>query len=83
MSKTERVLEAFKKGEELTTSQISARWKIVNPRDVVYNLRRQGYPIYLNEKKNSRGEISMKYRLGTPSRRIVAAGYKAMALGLA
>jgi hypothetical protein len=34
--------------------------------------------VYLNTKKNG----VKKYRLGTPSRAIVAAGYKALAKGL-
>ena len=37
-----------------------------------------GYPIYLNSKKNG----ASKYRLGTASRRIISAGYKAMASGV-
>ena len=73
-----RVLEAFEKGQELTSKQISTRFGAGNPQSVVQSLRFQGYPIYLNTKKNG---VS-KYRLGTASRRVISAGYKAMASGL-
>ena len=82
MTKTNRVLEAFQNGEELTAKQISARFGAANPHDVVYQLRHQGYCIYLNQKRNSKGDVKGKYRMGTPSRQLIAAGYKAMQLGL-
>lgn len=83
MTKTERVFDALvTRGEELTAKQISARYDVANPHDTVYQLRMQGYPIYLNERKNSKGEVTMKYRHGTPSRKVIAAGYKALAAGL-
>lgn len=78
MSKTNMLLEALKNGEELTANQISARYGIRNPHDAVYNLRMQGYAVYLNTRTNSRGEKVNKYRIGTPSRAVVAAGYKAL-----
>jgi predicted transcriptional regulator len=81
-SKNAQVLEALQNGEELTAKQIAARYGAKNPHDVVYNLRNQGYCIYLNEKRNSKGEVVAKYRIGTPTRKHIAAGYKAMQLGL-
>lgn len=82
MTQTARVLTALKNGEELTAKQISARFNVANPHDVVYQLRNQGYCIYLNEKRNSKGDVKGKYRIGTPSRALIAAGYKAMSAGL-
>lgn len=77
---TSRVREAFLNGETLTPAQISARFGVSNPHDVVYKLRRQGFAIYLNEgAKGSRGRRKAdSYRLGTPSREVVAAGYRAL-----
>ena len=74
----QRVLEAFEKGQELTSKQISTRFGAGNPQSVVQSLRFAGYPIYLNTKKNG----VKKYRLGTPSRRVISAGYKAIAKGM-
>ena len=82
MTKTNQVLEAFQNGEELTAKQIAARYRSGNPREIVRTLRNKGYAIYLNERVNFKGEVTSKYRLGTPSRALVAAGYKAMQLGL-
>jgi len=39
----------------------------------------QGYSVYLNRRTNSFGDTYSKYRLGTPSRAVVAAGYQALA----
>ena len=79
MTKTERLLEAFKNGEELTSKQIHARFGIGNARATVSALRMQGYAIYANPSTNSKGETRNFYRLGTPSRAVVAAGYRALA----
>jgi Mn-dependent DtxR family transcriptional regulator len=76
-SATQRVLEAFKSGEELTSKQIASRFNVANPTATVSTLRMQGYPIYLNKS----GKTS-RYRLGSASRKVIAAGYKALAAGL-
>jgi hypothetical protein len=82
MTKQDRLIEAFKNGEELTVKQIAARFGIANPTATVSDLRlRSGYAIYANQRKNSKGLIT-KYRLGNPSRAVVAAGYRAIAAGL-
>lgn len=77
-TQTTRVLEAFMNGDNLTSKQISARFGIANPRAVVNQLRNMGYAIYLNKHRDTKGRETMKYRLGTPSRKIVAAGYAAL-----
>lgn len=82
-SNSQRLLEALLEGEALTAKQITARYGIANPRATISALRMKGYPIYLNERKDSKGNVSMKYRAGTPTKRVIAAGYKAIALGLA
>lgn len=78
-SRVSRVLEAFKNGETLTPAQISARFNVANPHDVVYNLRRKGYAIYLNKGTlGSRGRRKAdSYRLGVPSRAMVRAAFAA------
>jgi len=79
MSQKERVLEALMNGEELTAKQISARFKTGNPRAVIQNLRFDGFPVYLNKRTNSKGQTRGFYRLGTASREVIAAGYRALA----
>jgi LEA14-like dessication related protein len=70
---TSRVIEALESGQELTAKQIAARYKVSNPHNVIHTLRNQGYAIYLNSRTNSKGETTKKYRLGTPSRSMLAA----------
>jgi len=82
-TKVDKVFEALVvRGEELTATQIKSRYGIANPHDAVYQIRQNGYAIYLNEKKNSKGETVARYRAGKPSKNLVAAGYRALAAGL-
>jgi hypothetical protein len=81
ITKSGKLLEALRKGEELTAGQITHRFGIKNPRATVSDLRFQGYAIYANARTNTRGDTYTKYRLGTPTRAVVAAGYKALAMG--
>ena len=69
-------------GEKLTAKQIAARYNVANPYDVVHTLRSEGYPIYLNQYTDSKGRVTNKYQFGYASRKLIAAGYKAMAAGL-
>jgi hypothetical protein len=41
-------------------------------------LRKEGHSIYLNSRINTNGEKVSFYRLGTPTKRIVAAGIMAL-----
>lgn len=81
ITKSSKLLEAFRKGEELTANQITHRFGIKNPRATVSDLRFQGFAIYANKRTNKLGDTYTKYRLGTPTRAVVAAGYKALAMG--
>ena len=78
MTKTARVLQALQNGEQLTAKQIAARFSAGNPHEVVRSLRSKGYAIYANQRTNSKGETKTFYRLGTPSRAMVAAAYAAV-----
>ena len=83
MSKTQKLIDAFFNGEQLTAKQISARFGIANPSATVSDLRMDfGLAVYANSRKNSKGQRVTRYRLGTPTRRVVAAGYQALAQGL-
>ena len=79
MSKMERVLEVLSTGQELTGKQIQARFGVGNARATVSALRMKGYPIYANEHKDTKGRVKTKYRLGSPSRAVIAAGYRSLA----
>jgi hypothetical protein len=70
-------------GESLTASQIQKRFSIKNPRATVSEIRYAGYPIYANQRTAGNGVRVTEYKHGKASRKIVAAGYKAIAMGLA
>ena len=74
-----RVENALVNGAELTAKQITARYGVKNVRSVISKLRSEGLSIYLNKRVSSfDGESYMKYMIGTPTRAVVAAGYKAL-----
>jgi len=78
-----KVIAALENGTELTAKQITARYGVKNARALVSSLRMQGYPVYLNKRVSSfDGQTYSKYRLGTASRSVVAAGNRALALGI-
>lgn len=58
-----KLLTALCNGEELTSKQISARYKVVNPRDLVYKLRQESWTINLIERTNSKGVVRRKYSM--------------------
>lgn len=79
MSKSEKLLTAFVNGDVMTGKQITARFGVKNARAAVSALRMKGYPIYRNEKTDKKGNVKGFYRLGTASKAVIAAGYKALA----
>ena len=79
-TKTQRLIDALQNGEELTSKQISARFGIANPTATVSDLRlRHGYAVYANQRTDTKGRVTTKYRIGAPRRSVVAAGYRALA----
>lgn len=80
MTKQEQLLTALKKGEQLTAKQMKQRFGIANPTATVSDLRYSGFAVYANRVSTKNGTVTTKYRLGRPSREIVAAGYRALAM---
>lgn len=78
VTKQSRLLEALQSGEQLTAKQIAHRFEIANPTATISSLRFAGFAVYANKRTNSRGDTYTKYRLGKPSRAVVAAGYRAL-----
>lgn len=82
MTKQARVTEALLNGEQLTAKQIGSRFGVANPTATISDIRFSGVPVYANTRKNSKGESVTRYRVGKASRKVVAAGYRALAAGL-
>jgi len=82
-SKSFRLFQALQAGEQLTEAQIAARFGLKNPTATISSMRmNHGVAIYANENFDTNGRRTVKYALGRPSRKVVAAGYKAIAMGL-
>jgi len=73
-SQNEKLVEFFKSGKDITESQARARFGVANLPARIAELRAEGYSIYKNKTKNG----ATVYRLGTPSRAMVAAAYSLM-----
>ena len=79
LAKEAKVLNALQEGRTLSSAQMKAFFGTGNPQAVIQSLRFKGFSIYLNTVTDTKGRSRNVYRLGTPSRAIIAAGYKAMA----
>ena len=80
-TKTYRVFQALQSGKALTASQAS-KMGVKNLSAEITRVRQHGFCVYTNNRKAKNGVNVTEYVIGKPSRRIVALGYKAMALGL-
>jgi predicted transcriptional regulator len=72
MSKQAKLLAHLQAGSEVTAKQISGSFGIVHPASAIRSLREQGYCVYSNAAKLADGTETTKYRIGKPSRKMVA-----------
>jgi hypothetical protein len=73
MSKQDLLLKNLNAGKQFTAKQISASFGIAHPASAIRNLREQGYCVYSNKAVLSDGTETTKYRIGRPTRKMVAA----------
>ena len=57
---------------------MQSQFGIANPSATINDLRNDGHAIYLNSRINTSGEKVSFYRLGAPTKRVVAAGIAAL-----
>jgi hypothetical protein len=81
-TKTYKLFNAMINGEAVSASQAEKRFGIKNISAEVSRVRQAGFAVYANNRKAGNGVQVTEYVIGKPSRKLVAAGYKAMALGL-
>ena len=81
-TKTFKLFNAMYNGDKVTASAAEKRFGIKNISAEVSRIRQNGYAVYANNRKAGNGVQVTEYVIGTPSRKLVAAGYKAMSLGL-
>ena len=73
LSKKQKVLNLLSKGDNVAWTTIQSRFELESPRSMIDTLRAEGYMIYGNRVNGKK-----YYRMGTPTRAIVAAGIKAL-----
>ena len=81
-TKTFKVFQALKSGESLTSSTAGKRFGVKNLSAEVSRIRSHGFAVYSNTRKANNGVQVTEYVLGKPSRKLVALGYKAQAMGI-
>ena len=69
LSKTQRVLNFLSSGKSISWKTLRTKFDLTSPRAMVDKLRAEGNMIYIN--KSAEGT---SYRLGSPSKAIIAAG---------
>jgi hypothetical protein len=62
----------------LTVAKMQSVFGIANPSATINELRNEGHAIYLNTRINANGDKVSFYRLGQPTKRLVAAGIAAL-----
>jgi hypothetical protein len=81
-TKTYKLFTALKQGEKVSASQAHKRFGIKNISAEASRIRQAGFAVYANSRTAGNGVTVTEYEIGQPTRKLIAAGYKAMALGL-
>ena len=81
-TKTYKLFNALYNGEKVTGAQAEKRFGIKNIAAEASRIRQAGFAVYANTRKAGNGVNVTEYVLGKPSRKVVAAGYRALAMGL-
>jgi hypothetical protein len=81
-TKTHKLFTALKAGEKVSASQAATRFGIKNMSAEVSRIRQAGFAVYANSRTAGNHVQVTEYEIGQPSRKLIAAGYKAMSLGL-
>lgn len=77
----EKMLSVLYKTEgynTFTVAQARSRFGIKNVAARISELRQEGHSIFTNTRKLEDGRTIQYYKIGKPSKKVVAAGYKAL-----
>jgi hypothetical protein len=81
-TKTHKLFTALQAGEKVSPGQAQKRFGIKNMSAEVSRIRQSGFAVYANRRVAGNNVPVTEYRIGKPSRALIAAGYRAMSLGL-
>ena len=71
LTKKQKELNLLSNGRAVTWSTLRNKFDLTSPRAMVDQLRTEGHMVYINQTSNG-----TSYRLGTPTKAILAAGVK-------
>jgi hypothetical protein len=81
-TKTFKVFQDLQTGAAITPAEANKRFGVKNLSAEVSLIRQHGFAVYANSRKAGNGVTVTEYQIGKPSRKLVAAGYLAMSMGL-
>ena len=81
-TKTHKLFTALKAGEKVSASEAQKRFGIKNIAAEASRIRQAGFAVYANTRRAGNNVQVTEYEIGQPSRKLIAAGYLAMSLGL-
>jgi hypothetical protein len=81
-TKTFKVFSALQTGEALSPAAAANRFGVKNLSAEVSRIRSHGFAVYANTRRAGNGVMVTEYAMGRPSRKLIAAGYKALAMGI-
>ena len=81
-TKTFKLFTALRNGEAVSPAAAEKRFGIKNMSAEVSRIRQAGFAVYANQRTAGNNVHVTEYVIGKPSRKLVAAGYKAMSLGI-
>ena len=73
LANSTKFLNAMLRGQSVTWKEAQTKFNLSRPRAVVDKIREDGHCVYIN--KNKSGTY---YRIGTPSKALIAAGFAAL-----
>lgn len=68
----QRLLKFLQSGKDISANQARTRFNITNVSARINEIRKAGYAVYVNTKTTNNGRTLRVYRLGTPTREMVA-----------
>ena len=75
-TKKQKVLSLLSSGKPVTWQTLRNRFDLTSPRAMIDTLREEGHMVYINQTSNG-----TTYRLGTPTKAILAAGVQKVLKG--
>lgn len=81
-TKTHKLFTAMKAGEKITAAEAQHRFGIRNISAEASRIRRAGFAVYANSRLAGNGVQVTEYEIGQPTRKLIAAGYRALRAGI-